>query len=106
MQQGQYSEDGRWWWDGAQWVPAQGQQQPQQRQAQPEQAQPRRVVREYKNRKHYERDAKDMMAKGYSPTSEVGGGSRLTATRLMLAGPLALAWRKGHKITVIWELSA
>lgn len=62
-----------------------------------------RFVRTYKNDKEYRRDAERLMKTGFIPVAQVGGGSRVTATRLLTTGVLAFAWKKGGKVTVTWE---
>lgn len=65
-----------------------------------------RFVRTYKNQKEYQRDAEKLMRSGFVPVAQVGGDSRVTATRLLTTGVLAFAWKKGGKVTVTWERAA
>lgn len=61
-------------------------------------------VKTYKNSKEFEKDAKKMFAKGYTVAGQSADGNQhLTATRLVLLGPLALFAKKGGKqVTVTW----
>ena len=57
----------------------------------------------YKNAKDYQRDAPRWFAKGWTADVNSTDSGRFTLTRFALAGPFALALKKGRgKLTVTW----
>ena len=62
---------------------------------------PRVVI--YKNAKDYQKDAPKWFAKGWTADVNSTDSGRFTLTRFALAGPFALALKKGRgKLTVTW----
>lgn len=60
-------------------------------------------VKTYDNSKDFQRDAKKMLAKGWTVAGQSQDNGRFTMTRIALLGPFALAAKKGRgKVTVTW----
>jgi hypothetical protein len=105
---GQYSPDGRWWWDGKQWVPVQ--QPPPLPPPQPAPRPPAVDIVTYKTPKDYEKDAKKRIAGGWQMQGQSSLNSQVavgrTVGKAVLTGGVGLLLsgrsKKGGGITVTW----
>jgi|SRR5579859_4044664 len=93
----QWSPDGRWRWDGTQWVEASA-----------PAKEPEVTVKTYRSARDYERDAKRMVAAGWAPQGQLTSQGRVRVGRTVGKAVVFLPWamfrpsRRADRVTVTW----
>lgn len=64
------------------------------------------IVREYKSRQAFERDAEKLAAEGYSVLTVTDSQQRSGCLRMLTLGFLALIWKPKSKLIVTYQRSA
>jgi hypothetical protein len=64
------------------------------------------IVREYKSRQAFEKDAEKLAADGYSVVSVTDSQQRSGCLRMLTLGFFALIWRPKNRLIVTYQRSA